>query len=147
MITVNADVNIERPLPEVFAFLEDVENHPTWVRGMQWCRWTSDPPVGVGSTYDQVATFLGKETASSFVVTEHVAGKGISVKTTMSAVPITLTRTMTASASGCTHLQETLEYQPRGVYKVAPHLLQSKVQRAVRRDHERLKRLLETGSV
>lgn len=32
---------------------------------MRSCRWTSDPPIGVGSTYDQVASFLGREIITS----------------------------------------------------------------------------------
>ena len=147
MIRVTADIDIERALPEVFAFLEDVENNPRWLRGMKSCRWTSEPPIGVGSTYDQEAAFLGKEIVSSFVITEHVPNKQVTIKTTKSTFPLTVTRTTTASASGRTHVHETLEGDPQGYYRIASPLLRLMVQRNVRRDYGRLKRLLETGSV
>ena len=37
---------------------------------MQECRWTSEPPLRLGSTYDQEAKFLGKAIVSSFEVIE-----------------------------------------------------------------------------
>ncbi|MGH9039617.1 MAG: hypothetical protein ACRDZ3_05245, partial [Acidimicrobiia bacterium] len=74
-----------------------------------------------------------------------VPGKQISVKTTESAFPMTVTRTATASASGWTQVHETVETPPAGFLRVAPPLLQQMVQRNLRRDHGRLKRLLETG--
>lgn len=147
MITVTADVDIDRPLPEVFAFLEDVENNPKWLQGMRSCTWTSEPPVRVGSTYDQVAAFLGKEITSSFVVTEHVPGKRVTIKTTKSSFPLTVTRTTEAVASGRTYVHETVEGDPQGFYRLAKPLLRLLVQRTVRRDYGRLKRLLETGKV
>ncbi len=147
MLTVTADVDIDRPVPEVFAFLEDVENNPRWLQGMKSCKWTSEPPVRVGSTYDQVAAFLGKEIASSFVVTEHQPGKRVTIKTTKSTFPLTVTRTTEAVASGRTHVHETVEGDPQGYYRLAQPLLRLMVRRSVRRDYGRLKRLLETGSV
>ncbi len=147
MITATADVEIERPLPEVFAFLEDVENNPRWLQGMKSCRWTSAPPVGVGSTYDQEAAFLGKAIVSSFEVTEHVPNKRVTIKTTKSSFPLAVTRTTEAVASGRTHVHETVVGNPAGFYRIASPILRLLMQRNVRRDYGRLKRLLETGSV
>jgi uncharacterized membrane protein len=145
MIKVTADVDIERPLPEVFAFLEDVENNPKWLQGMKSCRWTSKPPVGVGSTYDQEARFLGKDIVSSFEVTEHVPNQQITIQTTRSSFPLLVVRTTTAVASGRTHVHETVAGAPKGFYRLAQPVLRLMVQRSVRRDYSRLKQLLETG--
>jgi uncharacterized membrane protein len=147
MIRVTADIDIDRPLPEVFAFLEDVENNPKWLQGMKSCRWTSKPPVGVGSTYDQEASFLGKDIISCFEVTEHVPNKQIAIRTTKSSFPLLVVRTTTAVASGRTHVHETVEGAPSGWYRIASPLLRPMVRRTIRRGYMRLKRLLETGSV
>lgn len=61
MIEVRVAIDIERPAADVFAFVSDMANNTRWQNGMRSCRWTSDPPIGVGSTYDQVASFLGRE--------------------------------------------------------------------------------------
>ena len=60
MRQVRVSVEIERPAEEVFAFLEEVENSTLWLTNLRSCVWTSSPPIRVGSTYDQVARFLGK---------------------------------------------------------------------------------------
>jgi len=38
-----------------------VTRNPDWQSGMTTCEWTSPAPVGVGSTYEQRARFLGRE--------------------------------------------------------------------------------------
>ncbi len=42
---------------------------------LERCVWTSEPPIGVGSTYDQQARFMGREIVSSFEVVEFVPGR------------------------------------------------------------------------
>ena len=59
IITVAVDIMIDRPAAEVFAYLSDFGKNSIWQRGMRECRFTSDPPLRIGSTYDQVAEFLG----------------------------------------------------------------------------------------
>ena len=39
----------DRPADEVFAYLADAENNPTWQGGMVRCEWRTDPPLRVGS--------------------------------------------------------------------------------------------------
>lgn len=66
MITVNTDVYIERSPDDVFAFISDFENNLTWQAGMVAARFTSDGPLRAGSTYEQVASFLGRRVESTF---------------------------------------------------------------------------------
>jgi len=68
MIDVTSELPVDRPAEQVFAFIADPENNPTWQKGMRSCRWTSKPPIGVGSTYEQHAGFLGKSIDSTFQV-------------------------------------------------------------------------------
>ncbi len=56
MIEVTSEVAIARPAEDVFAFLADAENNPRWQRGMRSCRWTSDGPIDVGSTFPITVT-------------------------------------------------------------------------------------------
>ena len=55
MIEVRASVFIQRPHAEVFGVISDFENNPRWQSGMVEAKFTSDGPLRVGSTYDQVA--------------------------------------------------------------------------------------------
>ena len=83
-----AGIEIARPAAEVFEYIADFERNPSWQQGMKECRWTSDPPLRVGSTYDQKASFLGRAIESSFVVTALEAGASITIETTESTFPI-----------------------------------------------------------
>ena len=67
MIEVTIDLYIEEKPEKVFAFISDFANNPQWQDGMVSCVFTSEPPLRVGSTYDQKAQFLGRDIISSFI--------------------------------------------------------------------------------
>lgn len=148
MKPVTVEITIDRPVEEVFGFLEDVENNPKWLKGMRSCRWTSEAPVRVGSTYDQVAGFLGKQIVSSFVVTEHERPRKITIATTKSSFPITVTRLTEPLGDDAsrTRVREVVEGDPKGFFRISEPLLRRVVERNVTRDYGRLKRLLEQRS-
>ena len=143
MIEISAQVEIARSPEAIFDFLADMSNNPTWQKGMQACRWTSEPPLRLGSTYDQVARFLGKEIVSSFVVTEFEPGHRIRIRTTSGTMPIDVTREVTAVADGRSSVSAIVRGDPTGVFRLATPLMRMMVQRSVTRDYRRLKELLE----
>ena len=143
MIEVTARTEIDRAPQVVFDFLADMSNNPRWQKGMQECRWTSDPPLQLGSTYDQVARFLGREIVSSFVVTEFASGHRIRIQTTSGTMPIDVMREVVAVADGRSSVSATVTGDPTGVFRLAAPLMRLMVSRSVRRDYRRLKELLE----
>lgn len=143
MIEISAQVEIARPPEAIFDFLTDMSNNPTWQKGMQECRWTSEPPLRLGSTYDQVARFLGKEIVSSFVVTEFEPGHRIRIQTTSGTMPIDVTREVSAVGDGRSSVSAIVRGDPTGVFRLATPLMRMMVQRSVARDYRRLKELLE----
>jgi uncharacterized membrane protein len=146
MKPVTVRVEVGRPVPEVFAFLEEVENNPRWLRGMESCTWTTPPPVRVGSRYEQRASFLGKQIRTSFEVTAHQPGALVTIRSRAgSSFPITVTREVSPVGDGRSLVTETLESDPRGYYRMAEPLLRQLVQRRIRRDYRRLKALLEAA--
>ena len=91
MIRIETSVLIDRPTEEVFAFISNFENNPLWQAGMVSAEFTSEPPLGIGSTYDQVAKFLGREILSSFEVIEYEPGHLLKATSTTGTFPITFT--------------------------------------------------------
>ena len=75
MITTKIDIVIDRPAADVFAVLSDVTQNPTWQNGMKSCVWTTEPPLRIGSRYEQKAQFAGKDINSVFEVVEHEPGR------------------------------------------------------------------------
>ncbi|MDH3752303.1 MAG: SRPBCC family protein [Acidimicrobiia bacterium] len=144
MIEIRAHVEIERPAGEVFTFLADMANNPTWQKGMQECRWTSDPPLRLGSTYDQVARFLGKEIVSSFEVTEYEEGRLIRIESTAGPMTLDITRSVDAGSAGRSTVSAIVRGDSSGVYRLADPIMRLLVGRSVRADYRRLKAHLES---
>lgn len=140
---MTASVEIARPAAEVFDYVADAANNPAWQGGMRSCVWTSEPPLRVGSTYDQEAAFLGRAIRSSFVVTALDPGHSITIETTESTFPIRVTRSVDAIDATSCRVTATVEGGPGGVLALFGPLLRLFAQRSVRADYRRLKANLE----
>jgi hypothetical protein len=142
MKPVVVSVDVERSADDVFAYVSDFENNPSWQRGMRSCQWTSPPPHGVGSTYDQVAHFLGKDVVSSFEVVEHEPGRRVKIASTAGPFPIVETRTVEPRGEGAATLTAVVEGDASGFFRLAGPLLRTLVSRSVTGDYKRLAALL-----
>ena len=136
--------NIARPSDEVFDFLADASNNPLWQSGMQSCRWTSPLPIGVGSTYEQQARFLGRAITSTFVVTEFEPERQIVLRTLESTFPIEVQRRGEQSGSGTCQVSAIICGGPNGrlAALLAP-VANRLAQRSIDRDYDRLVEYLE----
>jgi hypothetical protein len=130
---------------EVFDFWAEWSNNPKWQLGMQSCMWTSEPPIRVGSTYDQHATFMGRPIVSSFEVIEFQAGSKIRIKTTKSTLPLDITRQVSPGNDGGSTLNATIRGKPAGVARLLNPLMARLVRRNILRDYDRLKALLDAA--
>ncbi|MDY7103189.1 MAG: SRPBCC family protein [Actinomycetota bacterium] len=144
MRTVEVHVDIARPAEEVFAFVADHENNPRWQRGMRTCRWTSDDPPGVGSTYEQEARFLGRPVRSTFRVSEYEPPRRIRIETVSGTFPIDVTRTISPLGPDECRVSAEIGGGPTGrLARFAEPVLRTIVRRSVERDYRRLEVLLE----
>jgi uncharacterized protein YndB with AHSA1/START domain len=142
MIETVVTREIARPADEVFAFVADASNNPRWQFGMQRCTRTSEPPIRVGSTYDQHARFLGRDIVSTFEVVELVPDRRIRIRTLESPMPIDVVREVEPLAAGRARVRATVRGGPTGTLRLLDPLTKVLVQRSVRRDYERLAALL-----
>jgi uncharacterized membrane protein len=145
-IDVSTSIDIDRPADEVFAFVSEFPNNPRWQSGQRSCEWTSEPPLRVGSTYDQHARFLGKDMTNSFRVVEHDPGRRVEFTSTSGSFPITVTRTVEALDDSRSRFTEHVQGEPGRFFRIAEPILRRLVKRSIRRDFPRLKALLEKGS-
>ena len=144
MIEVHAEATVSRSAEEAFAFIADMSNNPRWQKGMRECRWTSEPPLRLGSTYDQVARFLGKEIVSSFEVTEFEQDRLIRIQTTKSSIPLDITRTVESLDDDRSRVAAIVRGDSSGLFRLADPIMSQIVQRSVRRDYQRLTELLDS---
>ena len=145
MIRVEVSVAIDRSSDEVFTYLSEWSNNPEWQKGMKSCTWTSDPPLRVGSTYDQVASFMGKPIISSFEVVEYEPGIKVRIRTTESSMALDITREVSPEKDA-SRVTATVQGEPAGAMRLFNPLMKLLVKRSVTRDYKRLKEILEGGT-
>jgi uncharacterized membrane protein len=141
---VVVQIEIDRPAADVWEYMENSEHNPEWIPNMKSARWTTDPPIRVGSRYDQVARFLGREVRTSFEVTAHEPGRMITISSLPgSSFPITITRQLDPITAERCRVTETAGGDAGGFYRVAEPLMGPMVRRNIARDYRRLQQLLE----
>jgi carbon monoxide dehydrogenase subunit G len=72
-----ASIEIDRPVAEVFAFLADGSNDPTFSPRVQQIDKTTDGPTAVGTVYKSTVKDAGMTTKREFRITEFVPDKKI----------------------------------------------------------------------
>ena len=144
MIKVETTVQIDRPSEEVFAFISNFENNPKWQSGQLEAKFTTEEPLRVGSTYDQVAKFLGRRVVSTFEVVEYEPNRKVKASSTSGSFPITFTRMVEPSDEG-SEVTAIIEGDASGFFRLAEPLLKVMVKNSVDSDYQNLKRILERG--
>lgn len=142
---MTASREVTRPADEVFDFFSDASNNPKWQAGMVSCVWTTEPPIAVGSTYEQKARFMGRDVISTFVVKGLDPGRRIEIETVESTFPIRVIRTVESiDERSCRVTAEITGGPDRGVLKLLAPLMRGRAKRSVDADYDRLVHLLES---
>ena len=145
MKPIVVEQEIARPTEIVWEYLENAEHNPEWLSNMRSARWSTEPPVAVGSRYDQLARFLGKDVRTSFEVTELEPGRSITISSLPgSSFPIRITREVEPLGPQRTRVRETAEGDSSGFYRLAEPLMRPLVRRNIAQAYRRLKQLLES---
>ena len=141
---VEVTIEISCPLEDVFAYITNFENNPKWQNGMVSCTFTTPPPLGVGSQYQQVAKFMGREVISLFEVTTFVENKRVEFETIQSTFPIQIVREVKKMDTG-TLVHAIIKGQPNGLMKIFSPLVRPIMKRQIEADYQHLKQILENG--
>ena len=142
---MGATRDINRPAEEVFEFFADASNNPLWQNGMRSCTWTSEPPIGVGSTYEQHARFMGGNVRSTFVVTVYDPCRRIVIKAVESTFPIEVDRSVEPTGTSSCRVTAVITGGPQGTIAglVGPFVGRI-AQNSINRDYDRSVELLES---
>ena len=145
MITFNLSTLVDRPMPEVFAFLSNPLNLPKWQAMIAGIEQVTPGAVGIGSKYKVSAEMLGRKIDGLMEITafESPAKFGF----TNQAGPMQVTVTVTLKPVG-TGAKITLNAQgnPGGLFKIAEGVLAGQVKSQMEANLARLKAVLETGA-
>jgi len=142
---IESEVGIDRPADEVFAVVSDFSRNPDWQGGMRSAQWTTEPPLRVGSTYEQVARFLGRDVITTFEVVGYEPGRSVTIDSRQSSFPITVTRSVESLGLERSRVSAVITGRPGRFFRLFGPLLRMMAERSVRQDYQRLRRLLESG--
>jgi uncharacterized membrane protein len=146
MLKLEISTVINRPVEEVFAFVSNPENFPKWISSSSEVRITSEGPIGVGTTFRPVVTFLGRRMEGESEVTEYEPNRRYVEKTISGPFPVENSMTFERIEGG-TRVSLTSMAEPGGFFKLAEPLLVGLVKRQFEADLARLKDLMEAHAL
>jgi uncharacterized membrane protein len=143
-IDIRAVIDVARPRGQVAAYLRDPGNDPSWIGGLRSARLVTDPPVGVGSRVERVASFLGRRIEYLNEITE-LTGTRLAMRSVRSPFPMRVTYGF-EDAGQATEVSVRVEGDASRAYRLADPVMATLVRRSVRRDLRTLKGVLENGA-
>ena len=144
MFTFEKSIFINRPQQEVFDFSSNPANDPQWRSSAESAEWTSEGPVGVGSTYRSVDRFLGRKIEGTSEITVWDPPNQFGFKMVSGPFPFEATIKLESRENGT---QFTVDGQAQfgGFFKIAEGLVGRQVEKQLVADFEALKLVMEAG--
>ena len=143
MARMEGSVVINRPVGEVFAYVEDVGNWPQWNSSMLEGEQTSTGPAGVGATSQGVSQLLGRRMEWTSEVTEYEPNRRMGLKITSGPMSIEQRLTFEPVEHG-TRFTLVGEGEMGGFFKLADPIVNRAMQKQMEGNLANLKDLLET---
>lgn len=112
-----ASVDTNKPVEEMFAYLSDFTSTEEWDPGVVTATRGEDGAIGVGSTFELVASFLGRENELTYVVTEFDAPHAITLRGENKSV-VSLDRITTEPHEGGTRITYDADLSMKGPLKL-----------------------------
>jgi uncharacterized protein YndB with AHSA1/START domain len=141
MVRAEVSTTIKRPVEEVFAVMSDASRNPQWLSTVSETTKTSDGPIGVGTTWHGVGKFLGRRIESDTEYTEFEPNRKFTLKAT-TPFPMTIAFTF-ESVSGDTRVDQVVDAEPGGFFKLAGPLLVAAAKRQFKNDLDTFRDLME----
>ena len=139
---VEKSVIINKPVAEVFAYVQNNENSTKWQGGVVSMQMDEGPDNVVGSRYTEVRKFLGKEMRTTLEITAFTENVKWAAKVIKGQVLYEVTMTYAAVPEG-TKITTVVEGAPKGFFKLAEKKVASSLEKSLEENLNRLKTLLE----
>jgi uncharacterized membrane protein len=145
MIRIAESVVIGRSVGDVFAYVSDQTNAPSWQRGLHDVRRTTDGPLGVGTRHTFVRRLMGRTIDGSNEYTRWEPGRLVAFKATSGAMDLEASYVVEPAGADQTRLTSRLDLRPTGLLRLAEPLVEAGLTRDVKANLATLKRLLENS--
>jgi len=129
-------VEIARPPEEVFDYLVDVSNLPSWQSGVRSARRE-------GERIHESRHLLGRELTTTLAIDEEERPRLFAIRALDSPVPFSVRHQLEPNGAGGTRLSVVGEGDAGMLPGFAAGIVARRAEKQLRKDFERLKRLLE----
>lgn len=142
MVKVEASVDIDRPIDEVFAYVADPATTPEWSSISLEATLEGAGPVGVGSRIRGIGKILGRRVESTSEVTLYVPPTRLAMRAVSGPGHFELERRLEPIGEG-TRYHATMVVDSGGFFRLADPIVAALMKRTVETDLQTLKALLE----
>ena len=141
MITASADITIDRPVQEVFAFVTDERNHPKWDSTSVEMEALEPGPWRPGSTFREVRRIGPRTTEMRSRVADLTPGSSMDIESLTG--PMFRGHWRFEAIGDATRLRWTGELQPGGAQRLLQPLIARQFRATTSANFARLKDVLE----
>ncbi|MEV4267127.1 SRPBCC family protein [Kribbella sp. NPDC049584] len=145
MINIEESTIINRPAPDVFAFVGDQTNAPRWQRGLASVRRLGVGPIEVGTKHEFVRTMMGRRMSGENEYTHFEPDRYVAFTATSGGWPLEASYEVEPAGEHATRLVSRIALQPSGAFRVLQPLFAAAMRRDVRANLGTLKALLEAN--
>jgi len=145
VFTRTVEVVITRPLDEVFAFVSDARNRPSWDDSVDSEELTSPEPIRVGTTVRTRMRSMGRDYEIDWEIVEHEPPTRQRIESTSGPFSTTLVYELAQDGDG-TSVRFSVTGRPTGFLRLIQPLIARTTQRNLDEGFARLKGVLEAGS-
>lgn len=144
MAHYNASLDTPRPPEEMFAYLSDFSTTAEWDPGVIEAERLGAEPVGQGTEFRLLASFLGRKTPLTYRIVEYEPPSAVTFRGESSTV-VSLDRITFESSNGGTRITYDADLALKGALKLADPLLRVAFKRVGDRALAGLRGTLEEG--
>ena len=144
MITVEKSVQINKPVPEVFAFVTNGDNTTKWQIGVEAVQQAEGAANTIGSQYSEVRKFMGQAMKTTLELIAFEPNTKWGAKVVKGPVPYEIT-TIFEPANGGTKMTTRIEGEPSGFFKVAQGMVSGQLEKNLEESGQKLKELMEAS--
>lgn len=140
---VELTIEVARAPDEVWAYLTDLGNVPTWQSGVRSAELVGGGEVAAGARIEESRLLLGRELHNTLEIAECAAPRVFALRTLGGPVPFSVRHELEPSGAG-TRLRVVAEADTGFLPGFAAGLMTRRAEKQFRRDFERLQELLES---